>query len=69
MRVMNPGGRLLRTVRGRVLAGCAFRFSTRRTPPRMGAPVVTIRFEGNGALLPRVDGPERASLTPPVVTP
>jgi glycerophosphoryl diester phosphodiesterase len=69
MRVMTPDARLLKTVRGRVLAGCEFRFSTRRTPPRMGAPLVTIRFAGNRVLLPRLDGPERAGLAPPVLTP
>jgi glycerophosphoryl diester phosphodiesterase len=69
MRVMNSDGRVLKTVRGRVLAGCEFRFSTRRTPPRMGPPLVTVRFEGNTVLLPRLDGPERAGLAPPVLTP
>lgn len=37
-------------VRGRVLAGCEFRFSTGRTPARIGAPLVTIRFGGNTVL-------------------
>ena len=65
MRVMTPQGRLLRKVRGRVLAGCEFSFSTRRTPKRMGAPLVTILFEGNAVLLPRLDGPERAATGSP----
>ena len=69
MRVMNPAGRLLKTVRGRVLAGCEFRFSTARTPKRIGAPLVTILFEGNRVLLPRLDGPERAALRPPNLQP
>ena len=69
MRVLTPAARLLRTVRGRVLAGCEFRFSTARTPKRMGAPLVTIRFEGNTVLLPRLDGPERAALKPPNLQP
>jgi hypothetical protein len=69
MRVMTPGARLLKTVRGRVLAGCEFRFSTARTPKRLGAPLVTIRFEGNAVLLPRLDGPERAAPRPPNLQP
>ena len=69
MRVMTSGGRLLKTVRGRVLAGCEFRFSTRRPPKRIGAPLVTIFFEGNRVLLPRLDGPERAALRPPNLQP
>jgi glycerophosphoryl diester phosphodiesterase len=69
MRVMTPGGRLLKTVRGRVLEGCEFRFSTGRTPKRIGAPLVTILFAGNRVLLPRLDGPERAALRPPNLQP
>jgi hypothetical protein len=65
MRVMTRQGRLLKTVRGRVLAGCEFRFSTLRTPARLGAPLVTILVEGNSVLLPRLDGPERAARKPP----
>ena len=68
MRVM-PKDRLVRTARGRVGPGCRFRFSTPRTPPRQGAPLVTIRFNGNGVLLPQLDGPERAALAPPRVRP
>ena len=69
MRVMTPAGRLLKTVRGRVLAGCEFRFSTARTPKRVGVPLVTTLFEGNSVLLPRLDGPARAALRPPDLTP
>jgi glycerophosphoryl diester phosphodiesterase len=69
MRVMTSAGRLLKTVRGRVLAGCEFRFSTRRPPKRIGTPLVTIFFEGNRVLLPRLDGPERARLKPPNLQP
>ena len=69
MRVMTPAARLLKTVRGRVLAGCEFRFSTPRTPKRIGAPLVTILFQGNAVLLPRLDGPERAALKPPNLQP
>lgn len=68
MRVMAKD-RLVRTARGRVGRGCGFNFSTRRTPPRLGAPIVTIQFNGNSVLLPRLDGPERAVLAPPVVRP
>jgi glycerophosphoryl diester phosphodiesterase len=49
--------RVLRTRRGRVGLGCRFNFSMRRPP---GRPLVTIRFNGNDVLLPRLDGPERA---------
>jgi glycerophosphoryl diester phosphodiesterase len=68
MRVMTDQ-RVVRTSRGRVGPGCRFEFSTRRTPPRLGAPLVTIRFDGNSVLLPRLDGPERATLAPPRVAP
>ena len=69
MRVLTRAARLLKTVRGRVLAGCEFRFSTARTPKRVGAPLVTIFFEGNSVLVPTLDGPERAALRPPDLTP
>jgi hypothetical protein len=63
MRVMTET-RLLRTRRGRVGPGCRFQFSTRRTPRRLGAPWVTIRFNGNSVLLPELAGP-----APPVIRP
>ena len=65
MRVMAPEGRLIRRARGRVNRNCEFFFGARRTPPRMGPPLVTIRFEGNSRLLPRLDGPERPRRRPP----
>ena len=68
MRVM-IGDRPTRTVRGRLNRNCEFRFGTRRTPPRLGAPTVTIRFDGNARVLPQLDGPERAGLAPPVFRP
>jgi glycerophosphoryl diester phosphodiesterase len=68
MRVM-IGSRPTRSVRGRLNRNCEFRFGTRRTPPRLGAPLVTIRFDGNAHLLPRLVGPNRAGLKPPVFTP
>ncbi|HEV7846043.1 MAG TPA: glycerophosphodiester phosphodiesterase [Thermoleophilaceae bacterium] len=68
MRVM-IGDRLTRTVRGRLNRNCEFFFGTHRTPPRLGPPTVTVRFEGNGKLLPRLVGPFVAQLKPPVFTP
>ena len=68
MRVM-IGSRPTRSVRGRLNRNCEFRFGTRRTPPRLGAPLVTIRFDGNAHLLPRLVGPKRAGLKPPVFNP
>jgi len=62
MRVMTAR-RVLRTARGRVGPGCRFDFSVRRPPPRLAAfPLVTLRFDGNDVLLPRLAGPERAGL-------
>ena len=68
MRVM-IGSRPTRSVRGRLNRNCEFRFATKRTPPRLGAPTVTIRFDGNAHLLPRLLGPKRAGLKPPVFRP
>ena len=68
MRVM-IGRRPTRSVRGRLNRNCEFRFGTRRTPPRLGPPLVTIRFDGNAHLLPRLVGPKRADLKPPVFRP
>lgn len=63
------GSRPTRSVQGRLNRNCEFRFATRRTPPRLGAPEVTIRFNGNAHVLPQLVGPEPAALKPPVVTP
>jgi len=68
MRVM-IGSRPTRSARDRLNRNCEFRFSTRRTPARLGAPLVTIRFDGNSHLLPRLVGPKRAGLQPPVFRP
>ena len=38
-------------------------------PPRLGPPLVTIRFDGNAHLLPRLVGPQLAGLKRPVFTP
>jgi hypothetical protein len=61
--------RPVRRARGRLNRNCEFRFATRRTPPRLGAPLVTIRFNGNSKLLPNLVGPVRAGLTPPTFNP
>lgn len=67
MRIMIAGR--VRLARGRLSRNCEFLFSTLRTPPRLGAPLVTILFEGNARLLPRLVGPRRAALAPPVFNP
>ena len=59
----------VRLARGRLNRNCEFLFSTLRTPPRLGPPLVTILFEGNARLLPRLVGPRRAALAPPVINP
>ena len=58
MRVM-IGNCPARNVRGRLNRNCEFHFSTRRTPPRLGAPTATVRFDGNAYLLPAREGPVR----------
>jgi hypothetical protein len=68
MRVM-IGSLPTRSVQGRLNRNCEVRFGTRRTPPRLGAPEVTIRFNGNARVLPQLVGPKRAALEPPVFTP
>ena len=68
MRVM-IGSRPTRRVRGRLNRNCEFRFATKRTPPRLGPPLVTIRFDGNAHLLARLAGPKRAGLKPPTFRP
>jgi glycerophosphoryl diester phosphodiesterase len=59
----------VRLARGRLNRNCEFLFGTRRTPPRLGAPLVTIMFNGNARVLPELEGPERAVLQPPVFRP
>ena len=51
------GGRLARTARVRLNRRCEFFFQTRR--PRV-RPQVTIRFNGNAHVLPRLAGPQPA---------
>ena len=68
MRVM-IGKRATRSVRGRLNRNCEFRFSTKRTPPRLGAPTATVRFDGNAHLLPALEGPFVVLLKPPVFNP
>ena len=43
-------------VRGRLNRNCEFRFGTRRTPPRLGPPTATVRFDGNATCSPRSTG-------------
>ena len=68
MRVM-AGDRPARSVGGRLNRNCEFLFGTRRPPARLGRPSVTIRFNGNRRLLPRLVGPKRARLAPPSFRP
>jgi glycerophosphoryl diester phosphodiesterase len=68
MRVM-ARHRRTRMARGRLNRNCEFRFGTRRTPRRLGAPFVTIMFNGNSRVLPELEGPELAKLRPPDFTP
>lgn len=68
MRIM-IGKRPTRTVHGRLNRNCEFFFGTKRTPPRLGPPTVTIGFDGNAHLLPALDGPELATLAAPVFNP
>jgi glycerophosphoryl diester phosphodiesterase len=58
MRVMNAR-RVLRTRRGRVGPGCRFHVTMRRPGPPEARLLVTIRFNGNNVLLPRLVGPRR----------
>jgi hypothetical protein len=53
-------GRRTRTARVRLNRRCELFFQTRRTPARLGRPQVTIRFNGNAHVLPRLAGPQRA---------
>jgi hypothetical protein len=69
MRVMSEARGPTRSVRGHLNRNCEFRFGTRRTPPRLGPPTVTIRFNGNARLLPALEGPFVAQLKPPVFNP
>jgi glycerophosphoryl diester phosphodiesterase len=64
MRVM-AGNRPARSVSGRLNGNCEFLVGTRRPPARLGRPSVTIRFNGNRRVLPRLVGPKRARLAPP----
>ena len=59
MRIMVEGKRT-RTARGRLTRRCGFFFHTSRGSARLGRLLVTISFDGNAHVLPRLDGPERA---------
>jgi glycerophosphoryl diester phosphodiesterase len=67
MRIMIA--RRVRLARGRLNRNCEFRFGTLRTPPRLGAPLISVLFEGNRRVLPELEGPERARLVPPTFNP
>ena len=57
MRVM-ARGRHTKQVRRRLSRNCDARFGIRRTPARLGPPLVTVLFEGNARTLPELDGPK-----------
>ena len=69
MRIMFPSRTRVRLASGRLNRNCEARFSTKRTPPRLGPPLVTVLFRGNAHLLPRLAGPKRAGLVPPMFNP
>jgi hypothetical protein len=68
MRIM-IADRRTRLASGRLNRNCEARLVTKRTPARLGAPTVTVLFRGNARLLPRLAGPRRAQLVPPMFTP
>jgi glycerophosphoryl diester phosphodiesterase len=67
MRIM-AGGRT-RLAEGRLSRNCEARFGTKRTPARLGPPLVTVLFEGNARVLPELEGPKRALPKPPSFNP
>ncbi|HEY7455178.1 MAG TPA: glycerophosphodiester phosphodiesterase [Thermoleophilaceae bacterium] len=69
MRIMFPSRSRVRLASGRLNRNCEARFTTKRTPPRLGPPLVTVLFRGNARLLPRLAGPKRAGLVPPMFNP
>ena len=56
-------------MRRKLSRNCDARFGIRRTPPRLGPPSVSVLFEGNGRVLPALDGPKVPLLTPPSFKP
>ena len=62
-------GRRTQQVRRKLSRNCDARFGIRRTPPRLGPPTVSVLFEGNGRVLPALDGPKVPLLTPPSFKP
>lgn len=64
VRVMGPTRRVLLRARGRVRPDCRFHFSVRRPRRLPGSAVVTVRFNGNEVLLPRLSGPRRLGVLP-----
>jgi glycerophosphoryl diester phosphodiesterase len=69
MRIMIADRDRIRLASGRLNRNCEARLVTKRTPARLGAPTVTVLFRGNSRLLPRLAGPKRAQLVPPMFTP
>ena len=59
MRIMFPSRSRVRLASGRMNRNCEARLATKRTPLRLGPPLVTVLFRGNARLLPRLAGPSR----------
>jgi glycerophosphoryl diester phosphodiesterase len=62
-------GRRTQQVRRKLSRNCDARFGIRRTPPRLGPPLVTVLFEGNARTLPVLDGPRVPLLKAPSFNP
>ena len=62
-------GRRTQQVRRKLSRNCDARFGIRRTPPRLGPPLVTVLFEGNSRVLPVLDGPKVPLLKAPSFNP
>jgi hypothetical protein len=67
MRIM--AGTRTRLAEGRLSRNSDARFGTKRTPARLGRPLVTVLFEGNARVLPELEGPKRALRKPPSFNP
>jgi hypothetical protein len=62
-------GRRTQQVRRKLSRNCDARFGIRRTPPRLGPPLVTVLFEGNARTLPELSGPKVPLLKAPSFNP
>jgi len=60
MRIAVNRRRRIRLASARLNRNCEARFATKRTPARLGTPLVTVLFRGNGSVLPALEGPKRA---------